>query len=207
MNPQRQLHVPELLYKYRSLCNLERFLDIIIDRKLYGAFYKEMNDPMEGYFQYDPFVDKDLFHSILDGKNKRLICSLSSKSDIGLMWTHYADENKGCCLEVEVTSKTWERVEVSYASQIPELNVQTTIRGILGVKAKMWEYEKEIRYLSPILGNAKIRPQLTVKIHRIILGYKVDRYKFCHLRKIIQALNPSITVEKMRKDKLDYGFK
>ncbi len=28
---------PELLYKYRSLENLERFLDIVIDNKLYGA--------------------------------------------------------------------------------------------------------------------------------------------------------------------------
>ena len=42
----------ELLYKYRSLENIERFLDIIIEKKLYGALYKEMNDPMEGYFQY-----------------------------------------------------------------------------------------------------------------------------------------------------------
>lgn len=42
--------MPELLYKYRSLENLERFLDIIIDRKLYGALYNEMNDPMEALF-------------------------------------------------------------------------------------------------------------------------------------------------------------
>lgn len=94
---------PELLYKYRSLENLERFLDIVIDNKLYGALYKEMNDPMEGYFQYSPDVDKSVLTGIWEGKNKRYICSLSKKSNIGLMWTHYANENKGCCIEVEVT--------------------------------------------------------------------------------------------------------
>lgn len=48
--------MPELLYKYRSLENLERFLDIIIDKKLCGALYNEKNDPMEGYFQYDSYI-------------------------------------------------------------------------------------------------------------------------------------------------------
>ena len=69
-----------------------------------------MNDPMEGYYQYDSTIDKLLIHSIFEGKQKRYICSLSKRGNIGLMWTHYCDENKGCCLEVEVTSKTWNKI-------------------------------------------------------------------------------------------------
>lgn len=46
---ENNFSIPGLFYKYRSLENLERFLSIIIDRKLYGALYSEMNDPMEGY--------------------------------------------------------------------------------------------------------------------------------------------------------------
>lgn len=46
------------LYKYCSLENLERFLSIIIDKKLHGALYNELNDPMEGYYQYNPSIDK-----------------------------------------------------------------------------------------------------------------------------------------------------
>lgn len=146
---------PELLYKYRSLENLERFLDIVIDNKLYGALYKEMNDPMEGYFQYSPDVDKSVLTGIWQGKNKRYICSLSKKSNIGLMWTHYANENKGCCIEVEVTSKTWERLDVEYKKTITNLSETTTIEDILKVKASMWEYEQEVRYLSPVIANTK----------------------------------------------------
>ncbi len=198
---------PEQLYKYRSLDNLERFLDIIINRKLYGALYQEMNDPMEGYFQYSPNVDKGLVSYILEGKSKRLICSLSRKSNIGLMWTHYADENRGCCLEVKVTSKTWERLDVDYQDKIPTIDDRTTIEDILKVKAKMWQYEDEVRYLSPAIKDRHRRPNLSVRINRIILGCKVEVKRYNRLQKVIRALNPQIQVEKMKKEELDYGFK
>ena len=196
----------ELLYKYRSLENLERFLDIIIDKKLYGALYKELNDPMEGYFQYNPNVDRKLVHSIWEGKERHYICSLSRYRDIGLMWTHYANENKGCCIEVEVTTKTWQRLEVEYCSQVPILTNNTGIEDILKVKAKMWEYENEVRYLSPAVANKGKRLHLAVRINKVYLGYKVNKRKFNHLKKIINALNSNIEVVKMKKDILKYGF-
>lgn len=196
----------DLLYKYRSLENLERFLDIIIDKKLYGALYKEMNDPMEGYFQYDPNIDKILVRSILDGKNRHYICSLSKRPDIGLMWTHYANENKGCCIEVEVTSKTWQLLDVEYSSQIPVLTDRTSIEDILSVKAKMWEYEEEVRFISPAVVDKSTRLHLAVRINKIYLGYKLDRRKVSHLKKIINALDPKIKVVKMKKENLRYGF-
>lgn len=198
---------PELLYKYRSLENLERFLDIIIDKHLYGALYKEMNDPMEGYFRYSPNVNKDLVNMILDGKNKHYICSLSRSPNIGLMWTHYADENKGCCLEVEVTSKTWERLDVDYKNQIPVLDAHTTIQDVLKVKAQMWNYEDEVRFLSPAIIDSKKRPYLSVRINRIIFGCEVETKKYNRLSKVIKALSHKIKIEKMEKKNLNYGFR
>lgn len=194
-------------YKYRSLSNLSRFLTIIIDRKLYGALYNEMNDPMEGYYQYDPSVDKALLNSIVDGKKRTYICSLSKRGDIGLMWTHYADKNKGCCLEVEVTSKTWTEVPVDYRNEMPEITPSTTAEDILRVKAEVWKYEEETRFLSPEIDVKKTRPQLTVRINRIFVGCNVDRIEFSHLCKIVKSLDDRIKVIKMRKEWLDYGFR
>lgn len=196
-------NTPELLYKYRSLLKIEIFLEIIIDKKLYGALYTEMNDPMEGYFQYSFDVDRKLVRNIIDSKNKRYICSLSRKSNIGLMWTHYADENKGYCLEVEVTSTSWKRLEVVYSNKIPTLNANTTLEDILKVKAPMWHYEEEIRYLSQEKPSNRM---LTIRINRIIFGYKIKTKYFNRIKKVIHALNPSIIVEKMRKEDLDYGY-
>src|SRR5574344_1303209 len=122
---------PGCFYKYRSLENLERFLSIIIDHKLYGALYSEMNDPMEGYYQYSPLFNKQQLNNIVEGKNRTYICSLSRSGDIGLMWTHYADENKGCCLEVKVTSKTWTEVKIEYSEIMPKLTPLTTAEDIL----------------------------------------------------------------------------
>lgn len=194
---------PELLYKYRSLSKLERVLEIIINRKLYGALYTEMNDPMEGYFQYSSDVDRNLVSNIIDSKNRRYICSLSRKSNIGLMWTHYADENKGCCIEVEVTSTSWKRLEVVYSNKIPTLNASTTLEDILKVKARVWHYEEEIRYLS---SEKSTKRMLTVRINRIIFGYKIEKKYYNCIKKVIHSLNPNIIVEKMRKKDLDYGY-
>ena len=62
---------PEFLYKYRSLENLERFLGIVIEQKLYATLYNKMNDPMEGYFQHSSSVANSLIRSIKSEKNKR----------------------------------------------------------------------------------------------------------------------------------------
>ena len=192
-------------YKYRSLQNLDRFLSIVMNRQLYGAHYNEMNDPMEGYYQYSPNINKDFLRPIIEGKQKTYICSLSRKGDIGLMWTHYADENRGCCIELKVTSTTWDSVDVDYSQQMPEIRQEMTAKDILRVKAKMWEYEEETRFLKAY-PNTK-RPMLSIKISRIFIGCNVDRSRFSFLRKLIDAIDPTIEVIKMRKDWLDYGYR
>ena len=42
----------ETLYKYRSLSNLKRLIEIVLDGKMYASRYKDLNDPMEGYYSY-----------------------------------------------------------------------------------------------------------------------------------------------------------
>lgn len=195
------------LYKYRSLENLERVLSIIIDRKLYGALYKELNDPMEGYFRYDPKLDHTIVSNIIDSKQKTYICSLSEKGNIGLMWTHYANENKGCCIEVKVPANTnWKKLKVKYLKSLPIIQPGSGLENILKTKASMWKYEKEVRYISPLIEYDAERPQLEVEITRVLIGCNVERSKCEHLEKIIKALDPTIEIVKMQKNWLDYGY-
>ena len=70
------------LYKFRSMHNQKRFLDILINKRLYMAHYNEMNDPMEGYFYYDPAY-KNLATDVSMGKQSKLICCLSTDYNLG----------------------------------------------------------------------------------------------------------------------------
>ena len=57
-------------YKYRNLKDFERFLDVVVNRRLYGAVYKELNDPMEGKFNTTGLEKKD-FDEIIKGLRRQ----------------------------------------------------------------------------------------------------------------------------------------
>ena len=40
-------------YKFRGLQDLKRFIDIILNKRLYASRYGELNDPMEGVYMTD----------------------------------------------------------------------------------------------------------------------------------------------------------
>ena len=56
----------EYLYKYRSLANMKRFIDILMNRRLYASKYLELNDPMEGFFLYDKNVPRPIVAKLRD---------------------------------------------------------------------------------------------------------------------------------------------
>mgnify|MGYP003306130597 CR=1 FL=1 len=60
-----------------------------------------LNDPSEWYFESKNSFDDQ----ILDGKNKYRICCLSKTYLNNLMWCLYANDHKGCCIEVEIDKK------------------------------------------------------------------------------------------------------
>lgn len=85
------------LYKYKSLKQFEYFMDILTQNRLYGSTFKELNDPMEGFFQSKNFTSEE-WEKIKKAKDTVRICSLSKCHDNVLMWTHYADEHRGAVL-------------------------------------------------------------------------------------------------------------
>ena len=169
------------LYKYRSLENLGRILDILLHERLYAANFKNLNDPMEGHYRYSTDVNKELRTQILDERNRTLICSLSKKKDIGLMWTHYANENKGCCIELQVTSPSWTMIEVDYKDKLPNI---TNVKEILSVKGNVWSYEEEVRFIKTLNDNVTIHPYLEITISKVYIGCEVSPVNF----------NPSLTL-------------
>ena len=202
-------------YKYRSLSDLERFLDIIVNNRLYGAVYKELNDPMEGKFNKQGLKQDD-FEVIYSHLKRTRVCSLLTKQDNQefpddyLMWSHYADSHKGCCIELQPTNqhnKEWELVEVNYQDKLPivEGGEKERIKKILSVKTTLWRNEHEVRAVR-VYEKDKFTSQSAfyyVKVIAIYLGDRISKEKCDFYDKIITSINPKIQVYRIRESNSD----
>lgn len=162
-----------ILYKYRSLANLEHVLDIILNQRLHCSTYPELNDPFEGLFITtttirpsdflkskilpSPFVKwpiklkrakevKDLGVAI----DKVKICSLSSNLNDVRLWSYYADGHKGVVFEIDCSGL--EKIyEVKYSEELPKGSIallgQPSIQEVLSRKTKHWDFESEYRII------------------------------------------------------------
>jgi hypothetical protein len=100
------------------------------------------------------FMD-DQSKSIQRMVSERRIYCLTPDADSTLMWSHYADNHRGICLEFGVDNPLFSKaLRVVYASKYPlwiphefEAQQASTIAMIL-TKAEDWVYEKEFRLIS-----------------------------------------------------------
>ena len=201
------------LYKYKSLERFEFFMDILTRRRLYGATFKELNDPMEGYFVSENFEDSE-WKAMREAKKKVRICSLSKTCDNALMWTHYANEHKGCCLELEIPNTTWKELEVKYETAMPKLytgiDLDEAIETVFGIKSDFWSYENEVRYVKivPCTVNEKpFKADMPIRIKRIILGIRVSKESKERIERIVRKIDDNIVVEKIKRQDIKFWAK
>ena len=76
-------------------------LDIFINNHLYLGHFSEMNDPMEAMFDASYIMNNQIQQIKQKKPNIIIGCFAKTYSDI-LMWTHYANNHLGCCVEFEV---------------------------------------------------------------------------------------------------------
>ena len=193
-------------FKYRSLSNLRYFLDILVNKRLYMATYSELNDPMEGAYLVsgnNSSATNQWLQLLRSAKHDWRICSFSKKYNNILMWSHYADSHKGCCIECEVVSKPVNIVNVKYGSQIPPINLnlppKDAAKDVLSRKLDFWKYEDEVRVLKDVPQGSTKSKFLKIKIHSVYLGIRVSSVDRIFYRSLIKSIDNNIYVNQMKK--------
>lgn len=192
-------------YKYRSLRgeeDVKRFVQIIQTSTLYGSRFDKLNDPMDGFFRCLHEDAPSVLHMSLL-RQDALICSVSKRPDIGLMWSHYADEHKGCCIEVEITDTTWQEITIDYNEKPFRITEDSNINDVLRIKSPQWQFEEEVRFV--LLSDAQV--PLKVKICNIFWGMRMDEFKVQEYEALVSMYVPNIHPIKMEFNKVDFGYK
>lgn len=194
-----------IFFKYMSLEKLERFVDILINQHLYAACYRDLNDPFEGCFDWkslDKEVKEEFFRTMYNAR----ICSLqgAKEEDVPsntLMWSHYANSHKGCCLKVRIDNvKNWKKCPMNYSEILQKpnkLNIRESVEEILSHKTKEWSYENEVRFVRFVENRKKV--YIPVRIESVYLGVGMSAEEKKIYAKLVNKIDSSIMVYKMKK--------
>ena len=171
-------------YKFRPASQIAFAFDIIINKRLHCADWKNLNDPMEGTFVYsykekEESVVSKRVKGISEAKRKYKICSLSGTFDSHLLWSHYAGGFDGVAIEVDLPDDTPSIKLVDYRGVFAFLDMDDNIsedeaaKKILFSKYDEWQYEQEIRILNDSEWFELRRP-----IKRVIAGHRMPKALF-----------------------------
>ena len=118
------------------------------------ANWRELNDPMEGYFTsifYDNEVNyKSFLQDFIDYKVSLKICSFSQTIKPILLWSHYANQHRGIAIEITLNKSEFPNLyKVNYVSRIPEIDFAASNSqiNVLTNKVSIWSHEREYRVI------------------------------------------------------------
>jgi hypothetical protein len=171
-----QLRLPDLpprLYRYCRLDRPDRTeqeIDAFQKSYIYTSTYKEMNDPMEGFYSpstrltHEPHWRRT-YRDILNAKRAIGISCFSETFENELMWAHYADNYRGICIGYSAIKlcdnlpESARLVRVAYAetpiylSKYDKDDVIKAAQKILSHKKYNWAYEREWRVIGDYPGQ------------------------------------------------------
>ena len=131
------------LYKKLLKERFPHLTDLDIQKQVDDLLAKHKN---YGLDQLMELFNEEQFREYTD---KGIICLTTDPKNI-LMWSHYADNHRGYCLQFNTKSVFARAKKIDYLSHPPEVDVYTTTnekwyKAYLLTKFKTWKYESEYR--------------------------------------------------------------
>lgn len=134
-----------------------------------------------------------------------ILCLTACPKNI-LMWSHYADEHKGCCLEFSTDSIPFKRArKVNCLPEYPNARLVDFIGGFSEkdydkhaklttyTKSGLWKYEEEwrVRRYPKGPGLVKFKERL---LTGIVFGYRMADELKDMLKKLVSGRNPKVNL-------------
>ena len=196
---------PFTLYRYRSSNNFANYIEDYLQGKIHFSPWREVNDPMEGYFIYYPQYDS--IANLIEEKGKFKICCFSKSYSNYLLWSYYAQGHSGVCIEYEVKELPQNVIKkcVKYRKSIPTFDSAKTDKeqaiDCLTQKLTFWRKEEEIRLLlydSPD-PDVKIGEMKSITIGRRFsdLMQDEDHRRICSQLRYFKRNNPNFPIFKI----------
>lgn len=187
-------------FKIRAMRDLDRVLGMIRSNDLWCADWQTLNDPMEGFYYYEPggarHQAQRIINAIRRGKQGRYVCSLSARFDIATQWAYYADEFRGLALEYDLSEMKrlgevtvehirYEPIETSF-DIFQVADPERLAELVLLTKIDEWRHEQEIRIISRSLGRLRVPGgvQSVTLGHRMAPEVKEVVFSYCNARDV-----------------------
>lgn len=188
------------LYKYRSGQDYD--IENIKNDKLTLNDPNNFNDPFEFliiYNELEELLDLDSWNDILSELPKRMksqwrVGCLADTNKNHLMWSHYANNHEGFCLEYDLYD-LFEMKElllpVKYEERISKGSINSGISmEFMFRKSNVWEYEGEWRIVKQAQDDISYMNIDVPKVKAIYMGCKINNelkdtlIEICKFRKI-----------------------
>jgi hypothetical protein len=224
------MEYPQVKHLYKYGAYNTNSLSILINKKIWVAKPDSFNDPFDCKIRFKSEINSDAFRKYLDRTGRTSgnlhkdyeifqeglekfrdihirnlgVFSMSQIKDNILMWSHYADQHNGFCIEFNRSPNNdlgdFEKTQpVNYYCDYPEVDpldsngyIDPSIhKKMLFSKAKDWAYEKEWRLtydegdkeapmpgdISSIIFGLRMPDQHKNTIRNILADHRAIRYQ------------------------------
>ena len=139
------------------------------------------------------------------------VCCLSGENDNILMWSHYAKDHTGICLEFDYSNTILLPArKVIYKNDYPKINIldiydKKKITNLYFTKATDWKYENEYRISSVNIVNSTMQFEHSI-LTGVICGEDMNDGYIEELKEILSWRSKPLTLYKAKKKKYQFGL-
>lgn len=179
--------IPPTVFKYYGTKDI--YIHSLKEKYLYHSDFISFNDPFDCNIELINFEktgkskkESNIEISIRNKLSNIGICCFTRNVNSILMWSHYASNHKGFCIEYKYNSRIngINPLDVNYSDSFLKADFykdkQEALFHMIFTKVKQWEYEEELRSINSHFSdhNSRKVPFFKDDVKAIYLGVKIE---------------------------------